>query len=104
MSPEEFAREWVRLDRVADIEAKCRAAFDNEFHKVAASMTYDQWRLAFKTGWRESAAHPKILRPATIQMVDEWFRLNTGLGGASDSDIETLAAIFYGTNPARQGL
>ena len=99
MSPEEFARDWVRLDRVFDIEAKCRAAFDNEFHKIPASMTYDQWRLAFKTGWRESAAHPKELQPATVQLVDAWFSLNTGLGGCSDEDVAALAAIFYGTNP-----
>ena len=99
MSPEEFARGWVRLDRVFDIEAKCRAAFDNEFHKIPASMTYDQWRLAFKTGWRESAAHPKELQPATVQLVDAWFSLNTGLGGCSDEDVAALAAIFYGTNP-----
>jgi hypothetical protein len=33
------------------IEALCREAFDNMFHKCRATMTYDQWRLAFKTGF-----------------------------------------------------
>ena len=40
------------LSYVAKVEAECRAAFDAEFHKIPAAMTYDQWRVAFKAGWR----------------------------------------------------
>lgn len=40
------------LKYVAEIEAKGREAFDNHFHKCPATMTYDQWREAFKVGFR----------------------------------------------------
>lgn len=40
-----------QLSYVAKVEKECRAAFDNEFHKICATMTYDQWRIAFKVGW-----------------------------------------------------
>jgi len=41
-----------QLSYVAKVEAECRAAFDTEFYKIRATMTYDQWRVAFKVGWR----------------------------------------------------
>lgn len=41
-----------QLTYVSKVEAECRAAFDAEFHKVKATMTYDQWRAAFKVGWK----------------------------------------------------
>ena len=47
-----------QISYIAHVEEKCRAAFDSTFHKCQATMTYDQWRLAFKNGWgrgRENA-------------------------------------------------
>jgi broad specificity phosphatase PhoE len=41
-----------QLSYVAKVEEECRAAFETEFLKIRAAMTYDQWRLAFKIGWR----------------------------------------------------
>jgi len=40
------------LKHAAEVEAKCREAFDNYFHKCAASMDYDQWSVAFRVGFR----------------------------------------------------
>jgi hypothetical protein len=40
------------LKSVAGVEAKAREGFDRHFHKIAASMSYDQWRLAFAVGFR----------------------------------------------------
>ncbi len=40
------------LSHVAKVEEECRAAFDNYFHKVRATMTYEQWQVAFRIGWR----------------------------------------------------
>lgn len=40
----------------AEVEALCRQAYDEHFHKVAADIAYDQWRIAFKAGFRGGRA------------------------------------------------
>ncbi len=34
-------------DEMHDMEAMCRRAYDNQYHKIKADMSYDQWRMVW---------------------------------------------------------
>ena len=45
-----FAAEVLAVKRLPtpyDMEAMCRRAYDNQYHKIKADMGYDQWRMVW---------------------------------------------------------
>ena len=58
-----FAAEVLAVKRLPmphDMEALCRTAYDNRYHKVKADMSYDNWRLV----WIRAIASHEAAPPA----------------------------------------